>query len=381
MNTLPSWLSFQATERHIDVAIRHKRLGIWQEKQWGELYREVLRLVHLLGEKGFTQGDTLFLLTNPRPEALLVSIAAHWLGGISAPLDPHCDDVKILGLLRELQPVFVFAEGQMQIDLLLKINTKQRLVVYADARGLSRYDHEILRNYSDLKSNPLDGLNAPSSAKPSHDAFVFYRLDENDQVEVQKLTHSEMLSHGRQLINQETLTNKEEALAARNFAASGHMRYLLAPWLLAGFKLNFPENSDTRDIDRRELGPTLVAGTSQTYQRLENLVTSRLPLVGTARRTFVNWSLTTDINSSPVRKAIAYWLVIRPLRDVMGFSRTRVPLLVGEALPEDSLKFFASIGIQVRDWSDKVTEQNILAASPNQNSRHAALTETARVTE
>ena len=52
----------------------------------------------------------------------------------------------------------------------------------------------------------------------------------------------------------------EEALAARVFAASGQARYLLAPWLSAGFCLNFPEALATRDTDRRELGPTLGAG-------------------------------------------------------------------------------------------------------------------------
>jgi long-chain acyl-CoA synthetase len=43
MNTLPNWLIFQATDRPSDVAIRHKRLGIWQEKKWGELLNDVLR--------------------------------------------------------------------------------------------------------------------------------------------------------------------------------------------------------------------------------------------------------------------------------------------------------------------------------------------------
>ncbi|MNR37341.1 hypothetical protein D3C85_1553490 [compost metagenome] len=66
----------------------------------------------------------------------------------------------------------------------------------------------------------------------------------------------------------ERLTEREEALAARAFAASGQARYLLAPWLLAGFRLNFPERLETRDQDRRELGPSLVLGTRETYGRL-----------------------------------------------------------------------------------------------------------------
>jgi hypothetical protein len=226
-------------------------------------------------------------------------------------------------------------------------------VIYSDVRGLSSYDHNILFNYSDLGSKSIDDLNIPLITKPNDLAFIFYRFNSQKQVELQKLSHIETLIHGRQLIEKELLTEKEEALAARTFAASGHMRYLLAPWLLAGFKLNFPENIETRDVDRRELGPTLVAGTSQTYQRLEDLITLRLPLLGTARRALVNWSLTAPANSSSVRKIIAYWLVIRPLLDVIGFSHTRVSLLVGEPLPERSFRFFASLGIKVRCWPEE----------------------------
>jgi len=352
VDTLPSWLSFQATTRHIDVAIRHKQLGIWQEKRWGELHRELLRLVYVLKEKGFARGDTLFLLSYPRPEALLLSIAAQWLGGVSAPLDPSYEEANILTLLRELQPAFIFAEGQLQVEQVLKLNVAHRLVMYADDRGLSSYEHGVLQSYSDLGDYEVEDLDVAAVAEPADDAFVFYRLDEYQQVELQKLTHLEMLTHGRELIKQEALTKNEEALTARGFAASGDVRYLLAPWLLAGFKLNFPESIETRDIDRRELGPTLVAGTRQTYQRLEALIESRLPLPGGIVRALFDWSLSSPPSSWWIRKLIAYWLIIRPLRDVIGFSRTRIPLLVGESLPEKSSRFFASLGIEIRNWPD-----------------------------
>jgi long-chain acyl-CoA synthetase len=326
-----------------------------------------------LVEKGFAQGDTLYILTNPRPEALLISIAAQWLGGVSAPLDPNGNEEIILDLVKKLHPEFIFAEGQIQIDQLLKTNTQQRLVIYSDARGLSSYDHKILFNYSDLESKAIDDLNIPLITKPNDLAFIFYRFNSQRRVEVRKLTHIETLIHGRQLIEKEGLTANEEALAARAFAASGHMRYLLAPWLLAGFKLNFPENIETRDIDRRELGPTLVAGTSQTYQRLENLITSRLPLLGTTRRALVNWSLLAPVNSSPVRKFVAYWLVIRPLLDVIGFSYTRVSLLVGEPLPEKSLRFFASLGIKVRNWPEESTWHTVPVTTHLNNTKNIRL--------
>lgn len=353
VDTFPHLLKFQAFDKPLSVAIRHKRLGIWHEKRWGELNQELLRLVRLLKEQGFEAGDTLFLLSYPRPEALLLFIAAHWLGGVSAPLDPSYADASVTTLLHALKPSFIFAEGQLQVDQVLSLGFSLKLIIYADERGLTHYDHATLKQYADIKNvEPIDYMQHISIAEPADTAFVFYRLGENGNVELQKLSHAEMLAHGRQLVKQEALTEREEALAARAFAAGGHVRYLLSPWLLAGFKLNFPENIDTRDTDRRELGPTLVAGTSATYQRLESLVESRLPLPDTLHRRLFDWSLSTTKTSFLIRRVIAYWFIVRPLRDVIGFSRTRVPLLVGEPLPEKSARFFASIGIQIRNWPD-----------------------------
>ncbi|OQW69839.1 MAG: long-chain fatty acid--CoA ligase [Proteobacteria bacterium ST_bin12] len=357
-DTLPNLLSFQAFDKPLNIALRHKQLGIWHEKRWSELHQELLQLVQLLKEKGFKEGDTLFLLSHPRPEALLISIAAHWLGGISAPLNPSYQDpayaeTKVSALLKALQPAFIFAESQLQVDQVLNLGLSQKLIIYADVRGLSHYKDETLHAYASIKNTqPIDYLKQLSVAEPEHTAFVFYRLNENGNVDFQKLSHAEMLAQGRKLVKLEALNEREEALAARAFAASGHVRYLLSPWLLAGFKLNFPENIDTRDIDRRELGPTLVAGTSATYQRLHALVESRLPLANTLHRRLFDWSISTSKIDFSLRRLVAYWLVVRPLRDVIGFSRTRVPLLVGERLPAKSALFFASIGIHVKNWPD-----------------------------
>ncbi len=351
-DTLPEWLNFQASHRPTQIAIRHKRLGVWQEKTWQMIQHETLQLVSALQARGFARGDTLYLFSNPRPEALLLSLAAHWLGGVSAPLDSDSHDADFLVLLQQLQPAFVFAEGQHQVDFLQQQGLGQTLIIYADARGLAGYQQGILQPYAGFINPNNNHFYQPPVSGAANDAFVFFRLNPQQRIERKKLSHKKLLTQGRLLIELEALTEQEEALAARAFAASGHLKYLLAPWLQAGFKLNFPENINTRDSDRRELGPTLVAGTSLTYQRLESLVKSRLPLAGTWRRALLDWSLATSAKSSPLRRALAYSLMIRPLQDVIGLSRTRVPLLVGEALPEPSAQFFLSIGINIRNWPD-----------------------------
>ncbi|MEK1834224.1 MAG: AMP-binding protein, partial [Pseudomonas sp.] len=86
--TLPQWLQHQARQQGTGIALRHKRLGVWQVLTWRQLATEVQRLSTALQARGFVPGATLVIVSRPRPEALIAALAAQWLGGVAALLDP-----------------------------------------------------------------------------------------------------------------------------------------------------------------------------------------------------------------------------------------------------------------------------------------------------
>lgn len=345
-DNLPASLLARARQRGGDIALRHKRLGLWQQRTWAQLLAEVQGLASGLREAGFAAGDSLVILSRPRPEALLASLAAQWLGGIAALLDPLAAAEEQLTLLGEFKADFVLAEGQEEVARVCQAGHVPRLLFYADGRGLA---DSGVQSYARLAAQQADPA-LSILARGEHPAFSFYRLDGEGQAQQQGLSHGELLEEARRLIEQECLTAAEEALAARTFAASGQARYLVAPWLLAGFRLNFPESLATRDNDRRELGPTLVLGTHDSYGRLYAVAQQCLPLPGSLLRRWLDRALTTG--SGALRHRVGYWLLLRPLRDVLGLSRTRVPLLVDEALPGQVQAFFAALGVAPRAWPE-----------------------------
>ena len=277
----------------------------------------------------------------------MLALAAQWLGGSAAVLDPRGEPGAPNLLARTPGRDFVFAEGLAEVERVRGAGLVPTLLIYADPRGLIA--DPALVSYSALAVST--GGHVPALlARPAAVAFVFLRRGSGGWVEFQETSHADLLREGQALVSGEALTHREEALAARAFAASGQARYLLAPWLIAGFCLNFPEGLDTRDIDRRELGPTLVAGTRETWQRLENMVRERLPAAGTWQRRLVDRALAP--RAAGLTGLIGGWLVRRPLRDVLGFTRTRVPLIIGEPLPEASVQFLATLGIAVRNWKE-----------------------------
>ncbi|WP_460159403.1 AMP-binding protein [Pseudomonas sp. S3_H09] len=347
--SLPQWLRQQAHWHGADVALRHKHLGVWQERSWAQVADEVRRLASALQARGFSAGATLTIISRPRPQALLAALAAQWLGGVASLFDPLEVAAEQVQLLGTLQPDFVLVEGVEEMLRLRAAQVAARVLVYLDKRGLADSTPFVQAlDYAALVAEQPINERAPQG-RVLQTAFVFYR-GAGQAIEEQRVSHAELLQEGQRLVTREDLGRQEEALAARAFASGGQARYLLAPWLIAGFRLNFPENLATRDRDRRELGPTLVAGTRETYERLYRYVLERLPAPGSWSRGLVDWALAA--HPDVLQRHLGDWLVRRPLRDVLGFSRTRAPLLVGDALPPEAQAFFQALGIRVRQWSD-----------------------------
>lgn len=332
--TLPQALLLQAHTRGSAIALRYKHLGIWHTRSWSELAHEVNRLAAALQARNFRQHDDLLIISQARPEALLLALAAQWLGGSVTLLDPDRDNRALLAGLR---PRFVLAQDLQALQHL----REDAVVMYLDGRGLSQQQSAELIAYTDLSAETPTPVCA---TQPGDTAFVFHADTPL------RLTHTQLLAGARTLVQREQLSAEEEALAARVFAASGQARYLLAPWLHTGFCLNFPEALATRDTDRRELGPTLVLGTRESYARLEQWVQERLPMPGTLSHHVYRWAM--QPSSSPARHWLGHWLVRRPLRDVLGMSRLRVPLLVGPPLSPETAAFFSALGIRPGHWQE-----------------------------
>ncbi|WP_051525235.1 hypothetical protein [Methylobacillus glycogenes] len=85
---------------------------------------------------------------------------------------------------------------------------------------------------------------------------------------------------------------------------------------------------------------------------------AQLPLPDSLAGRLVTYALRPD--GTVLQRFLGYWLVKRRLRNVIGFSHIRVPLLIGPALPQESLQFFRSLDIHIHTW-DKVANWRTLA--------------------
>jgi long-chain acyl-CoA synthetase len=121
-DTLPAWLAEQARHRPHATALRHKRLGRWEQLSWHALAEKVEALAAGLAARDFGAGDALLLVSQPREEALCLSLAAQWRGGVAVPVEPSVSDQTLGRIVRHLRPLFTFADDDQQVDRLLALS-------------------------------------------------------------------------------------------------------------------------------------------------------------------------------------------------------------------------------------------------------------------
>jgi len=340
-HSLPQALLIQAQTRNRQIALRYKKLGIWQTRTWGEVAQDVDHLAEALHLQGFKATDCLLIISEANAEALLLTLTAQALGGSVSLIEPSVDHRSWLATVKPRYAVVQNLELVAQLS-----DAEPDVVIVLDDRGLHDAEDARLVDYAELLKPAATGIR-----KPLIDAAACAFVFQTPEGELQ-LSHADLLDGAQQLVDIQAITERDQALAARVFAASGQARYLLAPWLVAGFCLNFPEALGTRDNDRRELGPTLVLGTRESYARLELWARERLPLAGTFAHALYRWAMVPA--KGVIRRQLGYWLIRRPLLDVLGMSRLSKPLLAGEALTPQSQAFFAALGVLPRPLNTPV---------------------------
>ena len=104
------------------AVLRHRSGSRWVDTPDWRFDRHVIRTALYLVERwDLEAGDRIAVLSEDRPEALLVELAAACLGAIHIPLDSALAPAEMTAILREAAPRFVFASDASAAQKLLEL--------------------------------------------------------------------------------------------------------------------------------------------------------------------------------------------------------------------------------------------------------------------
>ena len=150
-DTIGALLARNASSYGSEIAVREKERGIWKENTWAEYAEEVLACAAGLEKIGVEPGKAVLILGDNRARLYGGMLAISLLGAYAMPAYPGATIEELQHFLGEVEIVAAIAEDQEQVDKIIEVQAQLpdfERMVYLDPRGLRKYDHSKLDQYS-----------------------------------------------------------------------------------------------------------------------------------------------------------------------------------------------------------------------------------------
>ena len=371
-DTFPKYLLQHARQRGSHPAVREKSRGIWQTLTWQQLGDEVAALASGLAGRGMQRGDHVGLLGENRPRLIAATAAAQWLGAVVVPLFADTTADEIVGPIQLAGVTCVFAENQEQVDKLLSLLPQCpsiQCIVFDDDRGMRHYKQTQLLGYDALLASGREGLagrralldSELARGTPNDPAALFFTSGTTGPAQGVLHSHGALIDRARAAAKLDGLSDSDVTVAYLPPAWIGQHVLAYALPMVVGACVCCPESSETVLHDMREMGPSIFLAPPRVLEALLTQVTIRINDTGGVKlRLYTHFLglanrvgarvLAGESVGFPDRLAYALGdlLIYGPLRDVLGMSRLRVAYAAGEAVGPDLLRFYRSVGINLK---------------------------------
>jgi long-chain acyl-CoA synthetase len=359
--TLPRLLRLNAREHGGEIALREKDLGLWRTLTWTDYETRVRHFALGLAELGVGRGDVVALIGDNRPDWVAGEIAAHAAGAMSLGIYRDALEEEVLYLLDYGTAKLVFAEDEEQVDKLLAIADRLpslRHIVFSDPRGMRKYD--------DPRLVPASALAERGAALAARDPGLYDRMvDEADAEAVAILCTTSgttanpklaMLSAGRLLrhcaryLAFDPKGPDDEYVSVLPLPWIMEQIYALGKALICRMKVNFVEEPETAMHDLREIAPTFVLFAPRVWEAIAADVRARMMDSSPLKRALFDAGMAAGMRALDAgrRSVAAEVLLLRALRDRLGFTRLRSAATGGAALGPDTFRFFRAMGVPLR---------------------------------
>lgn len=371
-DTLPKNFLRRVQEYGDQVAMRKKRYGIWQEYSWNEVYQHASAFCLGLVSLGLKQGESIAIIGDNAPEFYWAQLAVHSARAMTCGVFSDAGPQELMYVITKSDAVFLVAHDQEQVDKALEIKDKTpqiRKVIYWDARGLWNYHDPWLASFEDIEALGREyaqthpGEFEKLIAQTRRDDVIILSMS-SGTTSLPKLA---MESNWRCVFGDIIGMPFVPAYRSDNWLSFSPMGWIAeqvfgyTPFLIHGMVVNFPEEPETIPQDMREIAPAGVLFPSRVWENLASTTRVRIQDSSWLNRKLYDWFLPVAykvIDLEDARQPIPlHWRVLRriadfavfePLRDKLGLTHARNALTGGAALSPDVIRFFRSIGVELR---------------------------------
>ena len=383
--TIPGLLLDVVARRRNEVALRAKKLGIYQDVSWHDLFDRISCIglgLHALGVK---RGDRVAIIGDPLPDWLMCDFAAQCIGAISYGLYPTSSRDEIAFVLRHGGASVLIAEDQEHVDkvlpLLGQLPDLRKLVVIDDSNMFGYADPALisLNDLIGLGASVADGpdkyLRLCREVGPDDPATIVYTSGTSANPKGAVYTHRALITQGHQFFAFRELTTREVFRSVVHLPLNHLYERMNTPlgMLVKGIVPHFGDEAERFLETLSEVAPQHHASVPRYWSKLASRVivgienssaTKRLVYkaamrIGQAYRRR-RWNGERVLALGALYRLARLTVFSRMLKKI-GLQRVRIALSAGAPLPSEVQALWQVWGVNLKNLFGQ-TEGGVLAA-------------------
>ena len=370
--SIPALLDRNAETFGSKAAYREKEYGIWQTRTWSEARKEIRNLARGLINMGVQKGDFIAIIGSNRPHLYWSMVSAQMVGAVPVPVYQDSAAEEMAYVLDHCGARFIIAEDQEQVDKVLDVKdslTQFEHMIYLDPRGMRKYDHSHLHEYSHVQETGhglRDELNPELDRRIAEITYddtcvMLYTSGTTGKPKGVVLSNRNIIETSIASSEFDHLQKGEEVLAYLPMAWVGDFIFSIGQAYWTGFCVNCPESEETLLTDLREIGPTYYFAPPRVFETQLTTVMIRMEDATKFKKKLFDIFMAHArkvggdiLDGKPVSAGdkFKYWLgelfIYGPLKNTLGLSRVRVGYTAGEAIGPEIFSFYRSLGINLK---------------------------------
>ena len=387
--SLPALLRRNAQIYADAPAYREKEFGIWQSWTWRETCDEIEALALGMLDLGLAPGDHVAIIGRNRPYLYWSMVAAEMCGAVPVPLYQDAVAEEMAYVLDHCGARVVVVGDQEQVDKVIEVQAELpnfEQMIYLDPRGLRKYDHSKLHQYSHIqdvgraKRDELQAEMKARIAKLDYDStcVMLYTSGTTGKPKGVVLSNRNVIETSKSSSEFDGLRQTDDILAYLPMAWVGDFIFSVGQALWTGFCTNCPESADTMHVDLREIGPTYYFAPPRVFETQLTQVMIRMEDADPIKKRLFRYFMDHAKKVGPaildghsvglmdrLKYALGELVIYGPLKNTLGFSRVRVGYTAGEAIGPEIFDFYRSMGINLKQLYGQTEATVFITAQPD----------------
>ncbi|MBE3781900.1 long-chain fatty acid--CoA ligase [Vibrio parahaemolyticus] len=361
LDTFPKVLQHNAKHWPEQVAMREKEFGIWREFTWQDYENRVKWMALSLQDLGIREQDVVGLLGDNRPEWVWGELAAHAIKGYSLGIYQDSMHEEVAYLINYAKAKVVIAEDEEQCDKLLELGDEipsVEYIIYCDPRGMRKYDDPRLIDVEQVykkgqlidKADPDKYLNMVAATKGSDLSILCTTSGTTSKPKLAQLHSGTFLDHCAAYLRADPRSPGDNYVSVLPLPWIMEQVYVVGQALISRQIVNFVEEQETMMSDLREIGPNFVLLAPRVWENIVADVSARMMDSTPFKQKMykLGMSLANKALDQGKRSKLAEWILLRALRDRLGFSNLSSAATGGAAMGPDTFRYLQAIGVPLK---------------------------------